>query len=264
MQIRGLQTDIIWEDKPANHEAARRMLEDEPPPAGSLIILPEMFSTGFSMKVDTIAEGEQRPTERFLADTARRYECTVIGGVVNRNPDGMGRNEALVVAPDGRELARYHKIHPFSFGREAERYAPGREVVTFQLGDAVVAPFVCYDLRFPEVFRHATLRGAEVLVVIACWPAVRQSHWSALLRARAIENQAFIVGVNRIGSDPKLDYAGRSVIIGPQGEMIREADDAPRVLGGELDLPALREYRSRFPALADVHRRFLGIASAGT
>ena len=258
MHVTCVQSDITWEDKAATHAAVRAMLEAAPPPQGSLIVLPEMFSTGFSMNLEAIAEGRQRSTERFMAELARQYGCGVLGGVVNRNADGMGRNEALAIGPEGAELARYHKIHPFSFGREAESYAPGGEVVTFAWSDTVIAPFVCYDLRFPEVFRHAALRGAEVMVVIACWPAVRQEHWAALLRARAIENQAFVVAVNRIGRDPKLEYAGRSTVIDPRGEVLAEADDQPRTFGLELDLPDLRQYREQFPALADIHRRYLG------
>ena len=139
--------------------------------------------------------------------------------------DGRGRNEAVVFNPEGKLICRYAKIHPFSFGGESKHYAPGTEIVSFQWHDFVAAPFICYDLRFPEVFRIATRRGAHLIAVIANWPAKRVSHWVALLQALAIENQAYVVGVNRVGNDPKLGYPGRSLIVDPQGEIVAEGSD---------------------------------------
>jgi omega-amidase len=210
------------------------------------------------MNVDATAEGDDLRAERFLADSARRLGSCVLGGVVRRkDPGGLALNQAVAFGADGSELARYSKIHPFSFAGEDRRFARGRGVATFPWGGFTVAPFVCYDLRFPEVFRVAVLRGATLLVVIANWPAPREEHWLALLTARAIENQAYVVGVNRCGRDPNVAYSGRSRIVDPRGKVIADAGDGECVVEADLDLEALEAYRREFPVLADADPRFL-------
>ena len=130
--------------------------------------------------------------------------------------------------------------------------------MTFPWGGFTIAPFVCYDLRFPEVFRVAALWGATVLVVIGNWPAPREGHWLALLTARAIENQAYVVGANRCGPDPHAAYTGRSRIVDPRGRVLAEAGRwAPGTIGADLDLEAVEAYRREFPVLADVDPRFV-------
>lgn len=250
MHVAGVQIDIAWEDKPANHAKVRALAAGVP--AGSLIVLPEMFSTGFSMNVEGIHEGEARASERFLAELAKERKSTVLGGVVTRPAGGRGRNEALLVGSDGAEAARYAKIHPFSYAGETDHYEPGREVVVAPVGGLALCPLVCYDLRFPEAFRQGVRRGAELFVVIANWPAPREEHWTTLLRARAIENQAYVVGVNRVGRDPKLAYSGRSMIIDPRGTVLADGGSAEGVVRAELDPASLRAWRRDFPALSDI------------
>jgi predicted amidohydrolase len=252
VRVAAVQLDVAWEDKPSNHAKVRALLGGSPPPPGTLVVLPEMFSTGFSTNVAGIAEGDGRPTERFLSELARERGVTTLGGVVNLQADGLGRNEAVVFDPRGDLVARYAKIHPFSLAGESRFYASGQEVVLFRMGDFTVAPFVCYDLRFPEVFRRGVRKGAQLFCVIASWPEPREAHWMALLKARAIENQAYVVGVNRCGRDPKLAYSGRSQIIDPRGSVLADAGGAEGVISCDLDLPALEAYRLEFPALADM------------
>ena len=219
-----------------------------------------MFSTGFSMDLQATAERQDRPAEKFLAELARHYGCHVLGGVVNVAADGLGRNEAVLYGPAGLEIMRYAKMHPFFHSGEAQYFAPGNSPVVADLaccepgrqGPARLSGFICYDLRFPEVFRSAAMAGAEVLAVIANWPASRCEHWRALLVARAIENQAWVVGVNRAGSDPDVSYFGGSAVVDPRGWVVAEAADGEMVLQAELDLAALRQYRREFPALDDV------------
>jgi omega-amidase len=251
-----VQHDIVWENKRANHEKVRALLEGATT-AGDLVVLPEMFATGFSMNVAAICEGAQRVSELFLAQLAKDLGICIVGGVVNVASDGRGRNEALAVGSDGRQLSRYAKVHPFTLGREAEHFVGGHEIAIFTWKDAVVAPFVCYDLRFPEIFRHAVRRGAEVMVVIANWPRIRIQQWVTLLQARAIENQAYVVGVNRIGHDPNTTYNGRSVIIDPMGTTLADAGDREQVITAECDLNGLRQWREQLPALRDMRREFL-------
>jgi len=173
MKIIGCQLDIRWEDKEPNHAKVRNLLGEASPSPESLIVLPEMFATGFSMNVEAIAENGNRATQDFLSGLASEFRCFVLGGVVIRAADGRGLNQAVAYSPSGSELARYSKLHPFSHAGENEYYAPGAEIITFTCNSFVVAPSICYDLRFPEALRAAIRRGAQALAVIANWPAAR-------------------------------------------------------------------------------------------
>ena len=144
-------------------------------------------------------------------------------------------------------------MQPFAPGGEAQHYVAGERAVVFRWGDCRVSPFICYDLRFPEIFREAAAaHRPELFVVIASWPEKRISHWMALLKARAIENQAYVVGVNRIGSDPYYAYTGQSAIIDPHGEVLADAGEGEGVIRAELDLATLRKYREGLPFLGDM------------
>jgi omega-amidase len=251
MKIFCCQFDIVWEDKPANFAKVEQLLAKVSPPAGSLVALPEMAFTGFSMNVDRIAEDEPSRTEAFLEGVAKQYGIFLLAGAVTRTPDGLGRNEAILMTPLGSVAARYRKLHLFSPAMEHSFFEAGSHVAIFDWHGGVVAPFICYDLRFPEAVRAAVDLGAELYVVIANWPRVRERHWLALLQARAIENQAFVVGVNRCGHDPHVDYSGRSVIVAPGGEVIADAGETEGWISAELDWETLREYRKRFPVLSE-------------
>ena len=258
MQVIACQTDIAWHDKAANFSRVQELLAPVGIRPGALVVLPEMFATGFSLDVPQIAETEGGPTDRFLAELAARYECCVVAGVVRQKPSGKAVNLCVVFSADGSMLASYEKLHPFSFGGEDRLYERGKEVEIFEQGDFSVAPLVCYDLRFPEVFRHAVLQGAQLLVVIANWPKERDEHWTALLKARAIENQAYVVGVNRVGRDPHLEYIGHSQIIDPRGHIVAAAAEGPAALVADVELAEVLEYRQSFPALRDMRPEFLG------
>ncbi|HYR58561.1 MAG TPA: nitrilase-related carbon-nitrogen hydrolase [Chthoniobacteraceae bacterium] len=251
--VLAVQLDIAWEDKDANFRKVRALVEAAAPAAGSLVVLPEMFASGFSMNLEKTRQGAAREDETFLAGLAREHGVFVVGGVVSSGAGAMGRNEAVAFSPDGKLLARYAKIHPFSLGGEAQGHERGAEIVTFEWGGFVVAPFVCYDLRFPEIFRAAARRGASLFVVIALWPVKRQQHWLTLLQARAIENQAYVVGVNRVGAEPEFFYAGRSVVVDPHGVIIADAGEREHVLGAALDPEIAAAWRHEFPALRDAH-----------
>ncbi|MEI9895449.1 MAG: carbon-nitrogen family hydrolase [Chthoniobacter sp.] len=248
-----VQLDIVWEDKAANFRKVEALLAAASPAARSLVVLPEMFATGFSMNLAVTRQGEKREDEAFLAGLARKHGVFVTGGVVSRGTAEMGRNEAVVFSPEGNLLARYAKIHPFSLGGEAQGHEAGTEVVTFPWGGFLAAPLVCYDLRFPEIFRAAARQGANLFVVMALWPVRRQQHWLTLLQARAIENQAYVVGVNRVGREPELLYAGRSVVVDPQGVIIADAAEREQILSATLDPEVMSAWRRDFPALRDAH-----------
>jgi predicted amidohydrolase len=248
------QLDIVWHDKEANYARLRSLVDAAQPPPGSLVVAPEMFATGFSMQVADIAETSSGATLAFLAQAAVRWRSHVLAGVITRQADGLGRNEAVLIDPAGREAARYAKRHPFSLCGETTHFAAGEEIVVHAVGPFMLAPTICYDLRFPETYRRAALAGANLIAVIANWPEVRISHWRALLVARAIENQAYVVGVNRSGSDPTLHYTGQSLIVDPWGRLLADAGDGERVIQADLAIEPLEEYRRHLPALADMRR----------
>ena len=253
MKLYCCQTDITWENKPANHARVEKLLSAANPERGSLVLLPEMFSTGFSMNVAGIQEGAAAETQNFLAQLAQHFGVYVVGGLVTAADDGYGYNQAAVFSPEGRELTRYTKMQPFSLGAETKHYHAGDGPVFFTWQSLKVAPFICYDLRFPELFRAAVRSGsAQLLAVIANWPVTRIQHWITLLQARAIENQAYVAGVNRCGSDPKYTYNGRSVIVDPHGTILADAGDGERIISAEIDPKIVLQWREDFPALRDM------------
>jgi predicted amidohydrolase len=251
MKVYCIQFNISWENQPANYGRVRELVKSAAPLPGSLVLLPEMFATGFSMNVPAIGEEDPSATEEFLATLARDHQVFVTGGVTRRRHDGRGLNQAVAFSPAGRILCRYTKMQPFSLGGETAHYEAGEDVQVFPCQDFLVAPFICYDLRFPELFRAAVRRGTQVYAVLANWPSKRAGHWLTLLQARAIENQAFVLGVNRCGSDPNLTYDGQSIIISPTGEILAQAGAEETVLSAQLDVDLLLEWRLHFPALRD-------------
>ncbi len=256
MRVYCCQSDIVWEYKAANFARVGAMLQATRPAPGSLVLLPEMFATGFSPDLQLVAEDQTGPTQQFVAQTARQLGICLVAGVVQRGPEGKVHNRAVVFDGSGNPVASYAKLHPFRPG--GEQTAPGSQIVTFPCGPFTAAPFVCYDLRFPEIFRHAVLRGADLLLVLANWPTSRLSHWTTLLQARDIENQAYVAGVNRCGSDLQHVYGGQSMIVGPRGQVLARAQDGPVVVDADLDWESLRAGRREFPALRDLRGQFLG------
>lgn len=251
LSVHLIQIDSAWEDRAANHAKARRLIAAANPQPGGLIILPETFSTGFSMNLAATAEPEGGATEQFLREMAAQHQCCVIGGVVTHAGEQRGMNQALAIAPDGTLLARYTKNYPFSATGEDQVHAAGTEVAVFEWQGLRIAPLICYDLRFPEVARNAVRAGAEVLIYIAAWPVKRIQHWITLLQARAIENQAYVIGVNRCGTDPQFTYTGRSLVVDPHGIVIADAAEQERVVSAKVDAEVVRGWREQFPALRD-------------
>src|SRR2546421_8351527 len=170
MKVICAQLDILWEERQSNYAKVRGMIDKFRPDPGALLVLPEMFSSGFSMNVAKIKEGSPSQTEQFLGAIARLYSIYIIAGVVTLGADGKGRNEAVVIDIQGRPILRYAKLHPFTLGGESQHYSAGDGIELFNWLGFMTAPFICYDLRFPEVFRAATRKGAHMFLVIANWP----------------------------------------------------------------------------------------------
>ncbi|MCP5522149.1 MAG: carbon-nitrogen family hydrolase [Verrucomicrobiales bacterium] len=250
MQLHCCQLAPLWEDRPPNCARVRALVDQTNPARGSLVVLPEMFATGFSMNIPAIREGMVSESTTLMGDLAKQYECCVLGGMVHGTRGGLF-NQALAMSPMRRELVRYSKLHLFSPLREEVFITPGAEVMTFDWEGFRVAPFICYDLRFPESFRQAVLMGATLFTILANWPSVRLEHWITLLKARAIENQAYVVGVNRCGADPHAEYPGHSLVISPRGEILGDAGTGEGVLTVEITPEEVARSRAQFPALRD-------------
>jgi len=252
MQLIACQYDIQWEDREANFATIRELLKATEIRPGSLIVLPEMFSSGFSMNVDRVAESKPSEAEAFLVEIAREYGSWALGGLVFKHADGLGSNELSVFDPKGQLVGHYQKNHCFSYTGESDHYENGEDILLFDWQGFTVCPTICYDLRFPELFRRGVKAGANLFPVIANWPDTRANHWTTLLKARAIENQAFVAGINRTGNDPQWNYPGLSVVYGPKGEEIAMAGDQPCSLSVDIDPDVATDWRDEFRALGDM------------
>jgi predicted amidohydrolase len=268
-----VQLDIAWEDPQENYERARQLLDRAELNRGDLVLFPEMFDTGFSFNIQKTND-KGGSTLAFLVELASEFHVTVQGGrtvaachrcaasnlmsVVSPTPTSATPTTPTPT-PTPTVICEYTKVHPFSIGKENEAFEGGDEVLTYTwatpAGNLVVCPAICYDLRFPELFRLGLLKGAEVFALGACWPSARQHHWRALAIARAIENQAYMLACNRTGKDPhppSLEYAGGSIAIGPKGDILGELGCEPGVLSIPIDAAEPRRWREKFPAWRDI------------
>lgn len=252
MKVFALQMDLAWQDPEENFRKATALLAQKPIPEESLVVLPEMFANGFSQEVETVAEAAEGATYQFLREEAQKHRLFLLGGRAVREEGGKGANEALLFDPSGELLLQYRKMRPFRFVGEHKRFVAGEQFTVAKVGPFILGVAICYDLRFPEIFRQGVRQGVDFFIVPACWPAARARHWHVLLQARAIENQAYVLGVNRVGSDPHVDYSGGSLLVDPQGQILFSGTDKEEVLSGELDHDKLTAYRKSFPALEDM------------
>jgi predicted amidohydrolase len=248
VRIALVQMDLAWEDVAENHRRARRHLEEASRKGARLVLLPEMFCTGFSMESDRIAQPPGGPSETFLRETARELSMSILASIPEAGQP-RPRNMAILAGPDGA-VTRYAKIHPFTFGGEDRVYTGGDRIVTVAVEGVRVTPFVCYDLRVPEPFRLA-VEETDLFALVANWPEARREHWRTLLRARAIENLCYVAGVNRVGEGGKLRYTGDSAVISPWGEVLAEGSAKEAILVCDVEPAAVRDARAKFPALRD-------------
>jgi len=248
MKVALVQLDTVWEDAAASRARATPLLRRAADQGARLAILPEMYSTGFSMHPDRVAEPPGGPSEAFLVESARALGLHLLASVPQKDGE-RPKNVALLVAPDGA-VTRYPKIHPFSFAGEDRVYEGGAGIVTASVDGVRVTPFVCYDLRFPEPFRLAADR-TDLYAVVSNWPERRQAHLTVLLQARAIENLAYVAGVNRAGEGDGVRYLGRSTAFSPWGERLVEAGEIEDVVFCDVDPAVVARARETFPALRD-------------
>ena len=269
--------DSAKRTKSENLTKAKQMILDAHPAAGSLILLPEMFATGYlpaslaeaAEDFSTINAGE---TARTLSEVATATNCTIMGAGITNAGDKFYNHVSIYEPGNTQEVAGYDKMNLFF--PEKESFKAGEKINLFKFKEIPafagmtsnaemtectwkVASFICYDLRFPELFREATKQGANFITVQAAWPAKRKAHWETLLKARAIENQVYIAAVNAVSTAPdqKAPLAGTSLIISPNGDVIAEGSaQSEEVITAELDLQAEKDYRKSFPVLEGMIR----------
>lgn len=250
MRVAGIQLDTVWENPEASMARARPWIAAAKAAGARLCVLPEMFACGFSM--DTAKNGEPMggPSATFLQEQARETGMWICGSVPERAGDEPRPYNTLVVcSPDGVEH-RYRKIHPFTFAGEHQHYAAGDSYLTVEIEGVRCTFFICYDLRFADEF-WATAKATDCYVVVANWPARRRHHWTALGLARAIENQAYVVAVNRCGIGGELEYSGDSRVVDPWGEVVATAAGQETMIVAEVDAGVVAEARVRFPVIGD-------------
>ena len=250
MKVAVVQHDIVWEDRDANFAHLAPMVASAAATGARLVVLSETFSTGFSMRTDEIAEPEGGPSSRWLVEQSASHGVWVCGSCpeVAAGAD-RPRNTLVLAGPDGT-VHRYRKIHRFAYGGEDRSFDAGADRVTVEVEGLRISLFVCYDLRFADDW-WALASDTDAYVCVANWPEARRAHWSALLRARAIENQAYVIACNRVGSGGKLDYAGDSAIIDPLGELLATGSRTEALLVADVTAERVAEVRSSLPFLAD-------------
>jgi len=252
MKIGMIQLNTVWHDKQANFAKAESLICEASSAGCEVAVLPEMFNTGFSMEIAKIGEKLEGPTSQFLERAAAQYKMAIIAGYPVLGEDRKGRNAALVVDGKGNIVAFYFKMYSFSYADEQRHYHAGNTPITFDIKGMRASVFICYDLRFPEVFRRVA-KSTDCIFVIANWPETRIDHWNTLLKARAIENQCYVVGVNRIGTDANgLTYPGSSHVFSPSGVNLCTGGPQDELVIADIDLSQVAKVRSEFPFLSDM------------
>lgn len=248
LKVSIVQSDIAWEDPASNLIEFEKKI-DSLGGTTDLIILPEMFSTGFTMNAPPLAEKPNGKSVEWMQKMAQKRNAVIIGSLVIAEK-GRYLNRLFCVFSDGK-IQSYDKRHLFRMADEHNIYSAGNSQLVVKVKDWRIAPFVCYDLRFP-VWSRNVKQAYDALVFVANWPARRASHWKILLKARAIENQAFCIGVNRVGTDGLgVSYKGSSAIIDPLGNEVIAAADGENVQTGRLSVTKLTRFREKFPAWMD-------------
>lgn len=251
MRLAAIQHDISWCDREANFAHLAPLIAEAARNGAGFVVLSETFSTGFAVEDPRFAEEVGGPSSTFLAAMAREHSVVVAGTCPERSPGPDPRpSNTLVVAEPGGTTHRYRKIHPFTFGGEDRHVRPGSDLVTVSIDSLRVGLFVCYDLRFADEFWQQA-QHTDVFLIPANWPSSRREHWMTLLRARAIENQTYVVGCNRVGEGGGLHYGGDSCIIDPFGEVLAVRTDGEGILMAEVTSEHVASIRDRFRFLPD-------------
>ena len=249
MKVSLIQSDIAWNDPRENIARCTTLAREALDAGGEVLLFPEMFTCGFSMPTGELAKESALQGLAFLEETARTKQVYTAGSLPELSPEGNLFNTLWICTPQGERIP-YRKVHLFSFGDETRLYTAGSHFVSLHIGPLSCSPFVCYDLRFGAPF-HELAQKTDLFIIVANWPSSRREHWLTLLRARAIENQAFVIGVNRVGEGGGLVYSGDSAAYAPDGTELVRLSDRPGVATVDVDPRVVSQWRSTFPAIRD-------------
>ncbi len=250
MRIAAVQLEITLGRPESNISRARGLLAEAKQQGAEIVVLPELWTTGYDL--ERAAElAINLTSDNEISKLAREFDVYLCGSVIEKS-SGKFFNAFTIYSPSGELLAVYRKLHLFAPLREPEFLSAGDEPVAIELPWGKSGLAICYDLRFPELFRSYAVAGAQLILVCAEWPHPRLEHWRTLLRARAIENQAYVVACNAVGRANETVFFGHSMIINPWGEVLAEADEVETIVSAELDLAEVDRIRTQFPVLSDL------------
>jgi len=246
------QSDIALGDPTANLDKTAGWIAEAARRGSQLVLLPELWTTGYDLsRAPQLASPMEGGAVREVAQMAARHKIWVAGSMLVQNDAGRPANRALLYSPGGEVVAHYDKIHLFGLMNEDRHLSAGSAPTLTETPWGATGLAICYDLRFPELWRGYALAGAAMVLLPSEWPHPRLAHWRTLLRARAIENQLFVLACNRVGRDADNTFCGHSAIIGPQGETLAEGGESEILLTVTLDLHAVAETRRHIPILQD-------------
>lgn len=250
MKISLIQYSPEWENKTANEKKILHLLKKKSD-LGEILIFPEMTLTGFTMNTSEMAEDLKGETLTFFSGLAKRFQANVFAGMIERDSRNFF-NSLAHLNPVGKLKGIYRKIHPFSFSTENKYYKGGELPTITAVSGIKIGLSICYDLRFPELFRLYARKKVDLIINIANWPETRIDHWRTLLKARAIENQCYMAGVNRVGNDTKLHYNGFSSLFDPMGKEILAIENREAIVTTDIDKSYIEEVRKKLPFLNDM------------
>jgi len=252
MKVATITLNIEWQDIEANLKRAEEFVARAKADGCDVVVFPEVFNTGFLSDLGKYCEAPNCRTHQALKQLSLNHLINIVAGIAEKPKNKKANNIAVVFDCYGQEVANYSKLHPFNYANEGKYFASGDKTVTFEIANTKCAVFICYDLRFPEVFRQVA-KDVEVIFVVANWPHTRETHWQQLLIARAIENQCFVVGVNRTGSDGVgLKFNGSSMVIDPSGEVLLQTSKTSEYDTCDIDIATVARVRKKFPFLNDM------------
>ncbi len=255
MQFHALQHDVVPGDYRATRNNIEKQIERTAPDNGDFVVLQEMTDTGWSMKLDTISG---IGTVDWACCIAKQLGIWIQVGWADC-VDGRGKNCISICSPEGKSVATYTKVFTCNPLHESDYYDSGNELIVVDIGGCTVCPMICYDVRFPELWRPAAVSGVDVFTVSSSWPLPRIEHWRSLLIGRSLENQAFVVASNRVGKDALATWGGLSMIISPLGEVLEEANKTEEdTISAAIDPEIGRSWRKEFPVMDDVRKELLG------
>lgn len=244
MIIAAAQMNIIWENYGANIKKIKAFVKEAATKKAELILFPEMSLSGFTNNIGVLTDNEEEII-KFIKGLALINKINIGIGYGVKGHHHKGDNKYSIISKDGNVLCTYTKMHPFSFSNEEKHFNKGNKISTCKINQFNITPFICYDLRFPEIFQIAS-KQSQIITVAASWPKLREEHWLTLLKARAIENQCFVIGINRCGEGNDILYNGASVFVSPDGRFINEVNSDEGLIITEIKPDKINEVKKKF------------------